>query len=56
MLRAIAAELNTRRVETVRGGERTAVQVGRIVKCAALSPALMILGSEQEPSHPFVIY
>jgi hypothetical protein len=34
-LRAIAAELNTRRVDTVRGGEWTAVQVDRIVKRAA---------------------
>ncbi|KQP53689.1 recombinase family protein [Methylobacterium sp. Leaf108] len=34
-LRAIAAELNTRRVPTARGGDWTAVQVDRIVKRAA---------------------
>jgi DNA invertase Pin-like site-specific DNA recombinase len=34
-LRAIAAELNARKVETVRGGEWTAVQVDRILKRAA---------------------
>ncbi|MHC2021467.1 recombinase family protein [Methylobacterium sp. CM6247] len=34
-LRAVAAELNARRVETARGGEWTAVQVDRILKRAA---------------------
>lgn len=34
-LRAIAAELNARRIETARGGEWTAVQVDRIMKRAA---------------------